>query len=192
MKTDRLEEFILRNRGAFDDSEPDPAIWSRIEKRKGRIVTMNWRQIAWRAAAVAVIFTASYFFHDIIDRRNEPVLAEQPVTESEEQPQIVKDLFEAQVFYTSQIDLKRDELFRLAAGQPGVMEDIDAELTDLDQVFQELKEDLNDNAHNEEVLEAMMQNYRLKLQILEDMLYLLRQSNAAENHTNHENQTREM
>jgi hypothetical protein len=46
----------------------------------------------------------------------------------------------------------------------------------MDKVFEELKEDLRDNAANEEVIEAMIQNYRLKLDILEEMLYRLKQA----------------
>ena len=34
----------------------------------------------------------------------------------------------------------------------------------------ELKDDLNDNADNDEVIQAMIQNYRIKLEILEEML----------------------
>ena len=44
------------------------------------------------------------------------------------------------------------------------------ELGELDGILRELKEDLNDDADNQEVVEAMMQNYMLKLEILEDML----------------------
>ena len=34
MKTDKLEQFIIANQKAFDASEPDPAIWERVEKRR--------------------------------------------------------------------------------------------------------------------------------------------------------------
>ena len=60
------------------------------------------------------------------------------------------------------------------------------ELVDLDQVYNDLKEDLKDNAANEEVIEAMIQNYRLKLDILEEMLVVLKQSNESQNEKEHE------
>ena len=52
-------------------------------------------------------------------------------------------------------------------------------MEELDQVYEELKEDLNDNASNPEVIEAMILNYRVKLEILEELLDQLK---AKENH----------
>ena len=187
MKTDRLEEFVHNNKDSFDAFEPNPTIWQRIEKRKGHVIQLNWKQVAWRAAAVAVIFAASWFINDLTDSQRQPQVAVESRTSNEEQPQIIKDLMEAEIYYTSQISMKRDELFILAGNQPGVMEDVDSELIDLDNVYQELKKDLNDNAANEEILEAMIQNYRLKLQILEDMLYIIRQNEADVNSKSNEN-----
>lgn len=40
----------------------------------------------------------------------------------------------------------------------------------MDQAFSELKADLQENVDNEEVVMAMMENYQLKLQILEEIL----------------------
>jgi len=40
----------------------------------------------------------------------------------------------------------------------------------MDQAFADLKADLKDNVDNEEVIEAMMENYRLKLKILDEIL----------------------
>jgi len=54
----------------------------------------------------------------------------------------------------------------------------------LDSVYADLRRDLKDNAANEEVIEAMIQNYRLKLEILEDVLSQMRQANN--NHNNEE------
>lgn len=187
MKTDRLEEFVRSNKDSFDAFEPNPAVWQRIEKRKGRVIQLDWKQVAWRAAVVAVVFAASWIINDLTDSQRQPQVAEESRTSNEEQPQIIKDLMEAEIYYTSQISMKRDELFILAGNQPGVMEDVDSELIDLDNVYQELKKDLNDNAANEEILEAMIQNYRLKLQILEDMLYMIRQNEADVNSKSNEN-----
>lgn len=45
-----------------------------------------------------------------------------------------------------------------------------ADLASIDQSFADLKSDLRDNVDNAEVVEAMMDNYRLKLRILERIL----------------------
>ena len=51
-----------------------------------------------------------------------------------------------------------DWLFNLADDSPGLQLDVNNELADLDTILKELKEDLNDDADNQEVVEAMMQN----------------------------------
>jgi hypothetical protein len=186
MSPDKLEKYILDHREQFDDQEPDPAIWDRVDTRKSRVIRINWRDVAWKAAAVAAIFVASYFFHDYMANRNQParkLLSEK----TEDASPMAKELIEAEAYYSSQIDLKKDEVFRLTASNPDVRHEINMEMGDLDRVFSELKDDLKDNADNEEVIEAMIQNYRLKLDILEEMLLQLKQSNDSQNEKEHEN-----
>jgi hypothetical protein len=193
MSPDKLEKYILDERDRFDDLEPDPAVWDRIGTRPAKVVRINWRGIAWKAAAVVAIFTASYYFHDYVDYRR---AAEQDFLagsiEDEGGSPLVKELVEAEAYYTAQIDLRKEEVLRLTTGLPDVQKEIDLEIVELDKVFEELKEDLKDNADNEEVIEAMIQNYRLKLDILEEMLYRLKESHESQNTGNDENKGMEM
>ena len=186
MNPDKLEKYILDHREQFDDQEPDPVIWERIDTRKSPVIRINWKDVAWKAAAVAAIFVASYFFHDFMASRNQS--SKSFMSENTEDPSpMVRELIEAEAYYSSQIDLKKDEVFRLTASNPDVRREIDMEMVDLDRVFSELKEDLKDNTDNEEVIEAMIQNYRLKLDILEEMLLQLNQSNESQKEKDHEN-----
>ncbi len=187
MKPDKLEKFIRDNRSAFDDQEPDPSIWDRIEKPKGRIIRINWRRIAWQAAAVVVIFIASYYFHDFMANRNTLSSGKIAVGKLKGNSQMVQQLAEAEAFYSSKINYYKDEVFRLTADRPQIREEVNMEMVDLDKVFDDLKKDLSDNANNEEVIEAMIQNYRLKLDILEEMLKQLQQSNESDKLQQHEN-----
>lgn len=185
MSPDKLEKYILDHRESFDDMEPDPAVWERVDTRKSPIIRINWKDIAWKAAAVAVIFTASYFFHDFMaDRKQDKQLS--GMSDKEASP-MVEELIEAEAYYSAQINMKKDELFILSAQNPDIRHEVDMQMVDLDQVYKELKEDLKDNAANEEVIEAMIQNYRLKLEILEEMLMVLKQSNEPQNEQGHEN-----
>jgi len=186
MSPDKLEKYILDHREQFDDQEPDPAIWEKIDTRKSPVIRINWKDIAWKAAAVAAIFVSSYFFHDYMSSRKNSshnLLGEN----KEETSPMVRELIEAEAYYTSLIELKKDEVFRLTASHPEIRYEIDMEMVDLDRVFSELKDDLKDNADNEEVIEAMIQNYRLKLDILEEMLLQLNQINDNQNENDHEN-----
>ena len=185
MNPDKLEKYILDHREQFDDQEPDPAIWEKVDTRKSPVIRINWKDIAWKAAAVAVIFVASYYFHDYMSSRKQ---ASQNLAgnNAEINSPMLRQLLEAEAYYTSQINLRKEEVFRLTASDPDVRHEVDLEMVDLERVFQELKADLKDNADNEEVIEAMIQNYRMKLDILEEMLLRLKQSNDSQNEESHE------
>jgi hypothetical protein len=177
MKTDKLEKFIRDNRESFDEHEPSPELWDKINKpeSKGRIININWKSYASKAAAVVVIFISSYYFHEYRSNRKANDVAENTNSAIENDP-LYKDLIEAEFYYTAQIDERKNELFMLAGNTPGLKKEVNIELEDLDAIFRELKEDLKDNAYNQEVVEAMIQNYMLKLEILEDILNQIKSS----------------
>ncbi len=70
MKQDKLEQFVTQNREEFDDLIPDPKIWDQIQDNIEPVQKIQWMGIMWKAAAVLIIFTASYFFHDFISKNN--------------------------------------------------------------------------------------------------------------------------
>ena len=187
MKTDKLEKFVADNRNEFDDLVPDSAIWDKIQKREPKTVSLNWTNILVRAAAVVVILVSSYILIDYMANKNQSPLVANQETVDPEDAGMVQDLMEAEYYYTSQIDERKEEFYCLTANNSGLREDINLEMVELDQVFKNLKEDLQDNADNEEVVFAMIQNYRLKLEILEEILSQLR--SAEKNNDCYENET---
>lgn len=192
MSPDKLEKYVLDQRERFDDLEPDPGIWDRIETRKPKVIRIDWKGISWKAAAVAAIFIASYFFHDYMASRKEGMQGFMAENSGEAGSPILQELIEAEAYYTSMINLKKEEVFRLTSNSPDIQKEIDTEMVELDKVFEELKDDLKDNADNEEVIEAMIQNYRIKLDILEEMLYRLKQSHESQNTGKDENKGMEL
>ena len=88
------------------------------------------------------------------------------------------------MYYSSEIQFKKQELFQLTINTPEIQKSINAELEELDNLFVQLKEDLGDQANNDEVIEAMIQNYRIKLEILNQMLQQIKTKNRKNN--NHE------
>jgi hypothetical protein len=67
---------------------------------------------------------------------------------------------------------------------PDVANDMKKDLAELDSVYRNLKKDLGDNIANEEIINAMIQNYRMKLQILEDIKQALNQNNSIKSPSN--------
>lgn len=187
MSQDKLEKYILNHRDEFDDQDPDPAIWDRIGTRKAPVLRLHWRSIAWKVAAAVAIFIASYFFHDYMSARKDSFPGYFTGSQETETSPMIRELIEAEAYYTSQIELRKNEVYQLTVAYPEIRHEIDMEMVEMDNVFSELKEDLKDNTSNEEVIEAMIQNYRLKLQILEEMLFRIRQANEQQKQQQHEN-----
>jgi hypothetical protein len=183
MKTDKLERFIIENREAFDDIQPKADLFREIETgKKRKTIHLNWKTIAMRAAAVVVIFISSYYFHDFMQNHNRnTALTVNNDRMNTEQSQMYIELQEASFYYSSQIEETKAIVYRMTGSNADLRREINNELMDLDKVFQELKDDLKDNADNEEVIVAMIQNYRLKLEILKDILNQLKAADEKNN-----------
>jgi hypothetical protein len=177
MKTDKLEKFVIENRAQFDTMEPNPDLWQKIEASQTKTVHINWTRVLTRAAAIVVIFVSSYIFFDYIMQQEErPVVAETEVADPEDL-HAYQELMEAEYYYSSIIEQRKTEFIELAGNNAPLRKEINIELSELDKIYRELKEDLKDNADNEEVVAAMIQNYRLKLEILEEILQQLQPAN---------------
>lgn len=183
MKHDKLERFILDNRDDFDDMVPSPASWEQVKDNITPVRTINWTSTLVRIAAAVVIFVASYIFVDYTINKNNAT-EQMAMQTDEEMYDNIPVLVEARAYYSSQISNMENEVYLLAGTNSPIKHDIEAEFEELDKVFNDLKKDLNDGAANEEVVEAMIQNYRIKLQILEEILIQLRNADDNNTHSN--------
>ena len=175
---DKLEKFIIENRDGFNDLEPDPSLWNGVQlKEETKERSINWMSIAWKAAAVVVIFISSYFFHDYMNRQPGDSIM---ISENEGSSEELQVLMDAEAFYTSQIQTAEEQISIYTTNDPELKTEINEEMAELDQSYLQLKKDLNDNVSNEEIIEAMIQNYRMKLSILEEVLYQVKKSNTNE------------
>jgi hypothetical protein len=166
---DRLEEFISKNRDQFDLYEPGTGIWTGIESRiHKRRTTLGWKGIIWRAAAVVIIFTSSFLLQEYLHFRKD-----QLATQKENLYREIPELYEADIYYSSLLEEKIRQVEPLLSAHPGLGETLNQDLSELDRIYYELQQDLRDNIANDEIIEAMIQNYILKTEILEDLLEYL-------------------
>jgi len=165
---DQLEQFISKNKDQFDLYEPDEKLWAGIEPglSKQKSIRIGWKGGMWRAAAVIIIFGASYLVQEILHQRRAMI------TETTENDimQEIPELQEAEIYYTSLLNNKIEQIEPLISENPELGETLEQDLTELDSIYKELQKDLRDNIANDEVVEAMIQNYILKIEILEDLL----------------------
>ncbi len=165
--TDRLKDFINTNFDEFNELEPPKQSWDHISAKMGHRQNFRYRLLKYSGAAVAAALLGFFLYLG-------------PLNNSQNQKFDLADIpeiVETEAYYTLQVNQKRDQVYKLAGGHPELKQEMDNDLAELDSLMLELKNDLNDNVSNAEVVDAMIQNYRMKLMILEDIMSFLEQKN---------------
>ena len=91
------------------------------------------------------------------------------------------------LYYNSQISSLYEKARPLLTSNPDIRMELDNSLGELDSLSLQIRNDLKDNVANEEVIGALIRNYRLRIQLLEDMLMLMKEKETEnKNYTDHE------
>ena len=166
---DQLEKFIQNNKESFDDQVPSKDLWSRIETETGLTRKFRIQPYISGIAATLLVVVGIGVAISVLNTNNNA---------DESQTGLNTEVNEAALYYETQINQKKSEIYELTANHPDVREGLNQDLAMLDSAMTDIKNDLKDNVANEEVIEAMIQNYRLKLQILEDILSYVSDENT--------------
>ncbi len=144
---DSLKEHIESNAEDFELYPFDANDWNKIADK---LDPPKRRYRGWLlgvAASLAVIFISSV------------------LVMSNSQGAPTNEVAEMEGFYEEAIN-EKISLVKNHLDDDRILEDLNA----MDEAFAELRSDLSENVDNEEVVMAMMENYQLKLQILERIL----------------------
>jgi len=180
---DKMEEYIRKNREELDKLTPSPGIWKGIRKelRQGRSGLIRWIQAA---ALIIVVLTTAALFYKNQDWRN---IAKSGVKNEILLLKANPELKETEIYYNNMINNLYSEAVPLLTGQKDVEDELLTDLSQLDSICTDIKKDLRDRVSNQEVIEALINNYRTRIQILEEMLVLLKENeNNTEKKQNHE------
>ncbi len=164
MKTDRLEDFIKNNRDDFDFREPSPEVWENIIAKNKKTKVVVLRKYLVRIAAVitiAIVVSAVVFQTNILNTGQ--------FANNNTDPEI-KELLEAEAFYAHQVDSKLKEIRKCYYTFPELKEEVENDLDELENMYQVLKIDLKENISNKVVIEAMIENNRYRLKLVDDVL----------------------
>lgn len=157
---DRLENFINENREAFDDQVPDLKVWAAIDKElsddeKPQAVIRPLRRFLSIAAAIAFLLTVG------------AAIGLQIGQQSSADPLASTEFQEARDYYDAQIQEKRNVL--ASYSQSSIVQE---DLEQLESFLEELKSDLEvaPPENREQIINAMILNYRTRLEILDRVL----------------------
>jgi hypothetical protein len=168
-----LEGFIQKNRDALDVATPDLRVWGEIAEAlpapspKAIVVRVHWQHYLLRAAASVALLVAGIGVGMWYARSSEP-----PAMAMSEVSGEYKEL---EQFYQRDITVKRDRLATFTGSQPAeIVEDLEK----LDQIMEELRHELANvpPGNREQVVRAMIENYKAKTAILQRVLERLEDS----------------
>jgi hypothetical protein len=171
---DKLEEHIRQNRDDLDRYNPPAGIWRRIRKelRKQKSGMRQWFSIAAMIVVVLgtalVLFKPEYRWSDSNRNRNN----------DDELTQLNPQLKETEVYYNNLVNSLYSEAKPLLTNNPEIKKELNNDLSQLDSISSDLKKDLKDNISNQDVVEALIQNYRIKIRILEDMVTIMKENES--------------
>jgi hypothetical protein len=179
---DKLEEHVRKNRNNMDPYDPPSHVWRKISRnlKKDRFITRKWISIAAMIVVIlgsVVLFRPVYRWSDKEKSKNSP----------ENLAIRIPQLKETEMYYNSLVNTLYREAKPLLANKPDLSHELNNDMSHLDSICADLKKDLKDNVSNQDVVEALIQNYRIKIQILEDMLSVLKANEEKqENKKSHE------
>lgn len=167
---EKLKSFIDNNREGFDDEMPSAKVWGEIESKlpndRGRFVPVRWLWTLGAAAAMVVIMLGAYIFMiqspiEVAQQStNQPVYRLSNVSE---------EMAEVEAYYLAEVNDRIEEMKQFPEGEEylSAVEELRAE-------YENLCVELGRGADRSKIIEAMIQNYRMRLEILEEMLEELR------------------
>ncbi len=178
MMTD-FEKHIKEQRMLLDSDLPREGHEERFLQKLGREPAVqparriNFRHVLQVAASLAIILTSTVLL--IRQNRGDNQVA---------QREIPAAMMEADIYYTSQVDAKYDQIKEFNFENAEEKTVLLNELKDLESYHQQLMVDLEANPDDDRVINAMIRHYKLKLEVMDQIIIQLNQvkSETSENH----------
>jgi hypothetical protein len=164
MKTDRLEEFIKANRDEFDFRTPSPEVWEKISANNIKTLKPKTGNYFLKIAAVVTLVLLTSV---VLWKTN--VFTPGNIAKNLQDPEL-RELIEAEAYYAHQVNIKLKEIKKCYYTFPELKQDVENDLTELEQMYKVLKKDLKENVSNKAVIEAMIENNRYRLKLVDDVL----------------------
>lgn len=171
---DPLERYIREHREALDSEVPDLGVWAAISKAtptRAHIVRIGWQRSLMRAAAAIALLVTGLGMGVWYARSADPgAMAMSEVS---------NEYAEIEHYFQGEIAGKQQKLASFTGSQPA---EVHEDLEQLDNLMAELKVELANvpEGNREQVVRAMIENYKAKAAILERVLERLEASTKTE------------
>ncbi|MEO0405616.1 MAG: hypothetical protein AAF193_12160 [Bacteroidota bacterium] len=179
----KWKSFFQENKDDFELETPSDGIWDNIdgalpEEQKTKVISLKWFIGAAAACLMIGLFIGTWYAQNRIDQ-NAIAIANQEQTDTPSTPEVgvtfgalSDDLKEVESFYITQVSEKLTNVNEYEVDEEWLLE-----IEILNDDFEGLKQALNEGADREKIVEAMIQNYRFRLELLEALLMEIDEAN---------------
>ena len=169
-----IDKIIRNNRELFDTAEPDEGHFNRFavklkqQKRKTRsLITYTF---LLKAASIAILVTLSFLW--TYDNLIKPSSENSGTTLSE----VSDEYREVEVYYKQQVNLRFGQIRDLDVFSDTIQKTILLEeLSDMDSIYTNLQDELESNPKDKRIINAMIEHYQLKVDVMNQILLQLEQ-----------------
>lgn len=169
-ENDPFEKFIGENIDEFNQEKPGDDLWKKIQKdlpKRDKVVKLSpWKNVA-KIAATLLLFAgiASVLMYIIPNQKRNHL---DPIVNTSTNftlKDVSTEYAEVQLYYEDQISSKMKELNQLEIDEA----ELD-ELKTYDEEFKTLEKELQHSVDQQKIIDAMIQNYRIKIDNMDNML----------------------
>lgn len=158
-----LEKYITKMRGALDSDAPESGHLKRFSKKlraqQQPVRRLNFRHALQIAASIAIIMASGIVI--VKSGKSGSKMAATPAAEEFQQ---------TQHFYASQVNARYEDIAAVTFNSGEEKEMLLEELSEMDNYYKELLNELNANPGDERAMNALIQHYQLKIQVMDQIL----------------------
>ena len=181
---ENIDKIIRNNRELFDTTDPNEGHFNRFaaklkqQKRKNHSLTYTF---LLKAASIAILVTLSFLW--TYDNLIKPSSENSGITLSE----VSDEYREVEVYYKQQVNLRYGQIRNMDIFSDSIQKStLLKELSDMDSIYTNLQDELESNPKDKRIINAMIEHYQLKVDVMNQILLQLEQIKN-ENLTKNEN-----
>lgn len=178
---DNIENLIRNNKGFFEEAEPDAGHFDRfstkLELRFNLRKKVSIAPYILKAAVVTILVTLSSLWtwdHFLNPARNRMTLSE-----------VSSEYKEVERYYVQQTSIMENEIFDINfennEEQKAILKE---ELRNMDMTYKDLQRELKANPNDERVINAMIEHYQTKLDVMSYILSQLKEAKESIQNSN--------
>ena len=178
-----LEKYISKNRNHFE-AEPSTGHFNRFkdlleEQTSVKKISILPQLLKVAAIIVLVVLSSLWTYEKVFNNQKEKGLSLSDVS---------PEYREVEQFFVQEVSFKYNQIKNsdfLSDSTQKIM--IMEELSEMDSIYNSMKKDLKTSPNDERVINAMIEHYQLKLEVMTNLLEQLQEINTNNKQTGHEN-----